>query len=334
MLRRVLLALTLALCSLPLFAAQPTYETATQFPLATNTSETATFAGAVAAGSTILVWVPNGSVQSMTVYDSANGIGNPYTQIVPTQNTPWPGNNGFLAYYYNSVAASAGTMVIHVTTSPAAAMGIQAVAYTGGTITGTPQITGVYQPGSGANVSTSGTTTPAVNSATIVGLVLSVDNFTPVNAGTSPNAFTSESLQSGNLFQDFTQTTAAAIQSTAGFTTTLSGVTITGTAGQFSCTASTLVVGQYIKIAGTYGGTGSITGYTNPTTYMISATNGTTTFTLQTTGAVAITTTAGTPTGLTYTFIPESSVNNLVVALAPPSPSGPIISKFGGSVFP
>ena len=84
---------------------------------------------------------------------------------------------------------------------------------------------------------------------------------------------------------------------------TLTGVAITGTAGQFSCTTAsqTLVVGQAITISGTFGGTGSITGYTNPKTYYIIATNGTTTFTLSATvGGVGLTTTAGTPTGLTY----------------------------------
>ncbi len=85
----------------------------------------------------------------------------------------------------------------------------------------------------------------------------------------------------------------------------LASVAITGTAGQFSCTATTLVVGQAITITGTLGGTGSITGYLSPTTYYIIATNGTTTFTLSTTyNGTAITTTAGTPTGLTYTLIP------------------------------
>jgi len=84
-------------------------------------------------------------------------------------------------------------------------------------------------------------------------------------------------------------------------TATLAGVKITGTAGQFSCTATQLSVGQTITISGTLGGTGSITGYTNPTTYRISATNGTTTFTLVTAAGSAIVTTAGTPTGLTYT---------------------------------
>ena len=86
---------------------------------------------------------------------------------------------------------------------------------------------------------------------------------------------------------------------------TLSTVAITGTAGQFSCTAAlgAVVVGNTITISGTYGGTGSITGYTNPKTYYIIAANvGGTTFTLSATqNGLPITTTAGTPTGLTYT---------------------------------
>jgi hypothetical protein len=83
--------------------------------------------------------------------------------------------------------------------------------------------------------------------------------------------------------------------------TILSGVTITGTAGQFSSTAATFATGDTVTISGTLGGTGTITGYTSPKTYYVIATNGTTTFTLsETLGGTAITTTAGTPTGLTY----------------------------------
>jgi hypothetical protein len=85
----------------------------------------------------------------------------------------------------------------------------------------------------------------------------------------------------------------------------ITGVVITGTAGQFSCTATSvpLAIGQSITISGTFGGTGSITGYTNPTTYFIIATNGSTTFQLSTTaGGAGVVTTAGTPTGLTYTL--------------------------------
>ena len=88
-------------------------------------------------------------------------------------------------------------------------------------------------------------------------------------------------------------------------TTTLTGVSITGIAGQFACTAMSpaLAVGQSITISGVLGGTGTITGYANPTTYFIIATNGSTTFTLSTTaGGAGVVTTAGTPTGLTYTL--------------------------------
>jgi hypothetical protein len=93
-------------------------------------------------------------------------------------------------------------------------------------------------------------------------------------------------------------------------TTTLSGVAITGTGGQFSCTSTQLKVGQTVAISGTFGGTGSIQGYGNPTTYLISVTNGTTTFTLVTIQGTAIVTTAGTPTGLTYT---SGNAGNLVI---------------------
>ena len=99
-------------------------------------------------------------------------------------------------------------------------------------------------------------------------------------------------------------------------TYTLSSVVITGTAGQFSCAAASnpLVVGQPIVISGTLGGTGTISGYTNPTTYYIIATNGSTTFTLSTSsGGAAVTTTAGTPTGLTYT-VPYNDAEDVITA--------------------
>jgi hypothetical protein len=83
---------------------------------------------------------------------------------------------------------------------------------------------------------------------------------------------------------------------------TLAGVAITGTGGQISFTSQTgLVSGQYLTISGTYGGTGSITGYSNPTTYILTAVTSTTA-TLTTTAGAAVVTTAGTPTGLTYTL--------------------------------
>ena len=84
-------------------------------------------------------------------------------------------------------------------------------------------------------------------------------------------------------------------------TTALTSVTIADTAGGFTCASTTLAVGMNVTIVGTYGGTGSITGYVTGNVYRISATNGSTTFTLQTQAGAAIVTTAGTPTGLTYT---------------------------------
>ena len=102
---------------------------------------------------------------------------------------------------------------------------------------------------------------------------------------------------------DISGTTVTPVTSISG-AVTLAGVAITGTAGQFSTTSPTLLeVGLTVTISGTAGGTGSITGYSNPTTYHIISTNGSTTFTLSATaGGAAIATTAGTPTGLTYTL--------------------------------
>lgn len=131
------------------------------------------------------------------------------------------------------------------------------------------------------------------------------------------------SAASGNMYvnpvqyfyvatQDYNSTEYTKTVSQTIPTIALTGVAITGTGGQFSCTASseTLVVNQKVVISGTFGGTGSISGYADPTTYYIVATNGSTTFTLSTTlGGSGVTTTAGTPTGLTYT------VNTNIVVL-------------------
>jgi hypothetical protein len=78
----------------------------------------------------------------------------------------------------------------------------------------------------------------------------------------------------------------------------LSTVAVTGTAGQFSCSSTiTLVANQQITVTGTL--TGTATGI-GPGTYYIKV-GGTTTFTLSASvGGTAITTTAGTTTGLTF----------------------------------
>jgi hypothetical protein len=102
----------------------------------------------------------------------------------------------------------------------------------------------------------------------------------------------------------------ASITATCTTSSALSGVVITSVNGTFSCTpsATTLVAGYRLTLSGVFGGTGTITGYANPTTYYITSTNGSTGFTLSlTAGGAAVTTTTGTPTGITYTL--ESALN-------------------------
>jgi len=76
----------------------------------------------------------------------------------------------------------------------------------------------------------------------------------------------------------------------------LAAVAVTGTAGQFSCTADTLALGQAVIVTGTL--TGTATGIGAGTFYVV-ATNGSTTFTLSATpGGAGLVTTAGTTVGL------------------------------------
>ena len=106
----------------------------------------------------------------------------------------------------------------------------------------------------------------------------------------------------------------------------ITGVQIVGNIGEFTCNAASLVLGQLLTITGTYGGTGSITGYADPTTYKISATNGTTTFTLNTTSGASVTTSVGTPTGIIYT--------NGAISAVSPAPAGYVLSSIEGKWTP
>jgi hypothetical protein len=121
---------------------------------------------------------------------------------------------------------------------------------------------------------------------------------------------------------------------------TLSGVSITGTAGQFSCTSSTLTVGMYLIISGTFGGTGSISGYVSGTMYYVSVTNGSTTFTLTTLGgsaAQALVTTSGAPSGLTYALnqpITQGSVGGTkttLLSIMNGNSTQPVLNVDGGT---
>jgi hypothetical protein len=94
-------------------------------------------------------------------------------------------------------------------------------------------------------------------------------------------------------------------------------VATSGTGGQFTCGNSTLAVGDRVVVSGTNAGSGTITDYTTGTIYTVSAVTGTspsvTGFTLTTEAGVAIVTTAGTLTGLSfkpYTIVLISGTGN------------------------
>ena len=93
----------------------------------------------------------------------------------------------------------------------------------------------------------------------------------------------------------------------------LNAVAVTGTAGQCSCTSTTgLYIGQTVAVSGTLSGTA--TGITSGVTYYIIATNYATTFTLSaSSGGGAITTTAGSTTGLVFT---AGQIQDVVISAA------------------
>jgi hypothetical protein len=160
-----------------------------------------------------------------------------------------------------------------------------------------------------------GTGTGATASAVITGGVIT--GITVTNGGLGyTGARATAALGTGATADEVTSVTVT--QPGSGFSfaninfipvpgTITATVATSGTAGQFTCGASTLTVGSHILITGTRGGTGTITGYTSGTTYKVSAITGTspnvTGFTLQTSAGAAIVTTAGTLTGLTYTKV-------------------------------
>jgi hypothetical protein len=108
---------------------------------------------------------------------------------------------------------------------------------------------------------------------------------------------------------------AFVLQNTPPAFTGLTGVQITGSGGQISFNATKIKVGDYVTISGTNSGSGSIGGFSNQAIYSIGATNGSTTATLTTAvgwdsssnpGSLipgkAVSTTAGTPAGLTFSL--------------------------------
>ena len=76
----------------------------------------------------------------------------------------------------------------------------------------------------------------------------------------------------GNGVVDSPQEVTAPISYVPG--TNLTGVAISGTTGQFTCSAATLKVGDIVTISGTFGGSGSINNY-SPGIGLVSAVTGT-----------------------------------------------------------
>ena len=126
--------------------------------------------------------------------------------------------------------------------------------------------------------------------------------------------------------------TATAVMTTP----TISGSAVSGTGGEFTCTGTTITVGDLITLTGTISGTATITGYTTGTTYKVSAITGSgasvTGFTLTTTGDVAIVTTAGTTTGLTLSNTSQRTVASITVDTAGSGyKAAPTVALSGGT---
>ena len=128
---------------------------------------------------------------------------------------------------------------------------------------------------------------------------------TPVAAGavtlTAGTSVKSVVTNNGTVLQLDVPRAVSVTTSTAAVAT-LSSVAVTGTGGQISYTSQAgLATGQRVVVSGTLSGTATITGYTNPTTYILTAVTATAA-TLTTTAGAAVVTTAGTTTGLTFTL--------------------------------
>jgi hypothetical protein len=92
---------------------------------------------------------------------------------------------------------------------------------------------------------------------------------------------------------------------------TINNVAVANTAGWFTANATTFTTGQIVTVSGTLTGDATITGYANPTTYYVIATNGTTTFQLAASESAAnIITTAGNTRGLTFSEAASTTVKS------------------------
>jgi hypothetical protein len=175
--------------------------------------------------------------------------------------------------------------------------------------------------------------TMTIASPCVVTTVLNLVDKTPIQFETT-GALPTGLIVGTTYYTKYVTDTTFNLTTSLTLSATLTGVVITGTAGRFSCTASSvpLAIGQSLTLTGTYGGTGSISGYSSPKTYYITATNGSTTFTLSATaGGSGLTTTAGTPTGLTYTLSTVINTSGTQSGTQYISARGVLVSSLNGA---
>jgi len=177
--------------------------------------------------------------------------------------------------------------------------------YSTGTVYKVSAVTGSVGAVTGFTLTTQADVAIATTAGTLTGLtytVATVVQHTLSGGGATTNATVDVTITGGAVTNVAVTNPGAGYNTTTG--TLAATVATSGTAGQFTCGASSLSVGDTVTITGTRAGTGTITGYTTGTVYKVSAVTGTspnvTGFTLRTSGNAAIVTTAGTLTGLTY----------------------------------
>jgi hypothetical protein len=142
-----------------------------------------------------------------------------------------------------------------------------------------------------------------INGTTLSQIGVFTDGYISLNSTTeASNMITNTSIGAGQSVTGTGIPAGTTVDSVVIANGTLSGVAVTGVAGQCSCVSTSgLFVGQAIRISGTL--TGTATGIASGSTYYVIATNYATTFTLSATiGGSAIVTTAGSTTGLTFTL--------------------------------
>jgi hypothetical protein len=142
-----------------------------------------------------------------------------------------------------------------------------------------------------------------INGTTLSQIGVFTDGYISLNSTTvASNMIVNTAIGAGQSVTGTGVPAGTTVESVVIANGTLSGVAVTGIAGQCSCTSTSgLFVGQAMRVTGT--STGTATGIASGSTYYIIATNYATTFTLSATlGGSAITTTAGTTTGLVFTI--------------------------------